>query len=437
MTTIDTTPLAASVPASVPAGASADVDGFAPVYTPALDGSADTVVGRDARSVMERLVGLYREQTTDQAPAQWREPVRNYSDPQRWRDEIDAIHRRVPLPLALSCELPEPGAYKAIQVLDTPVLITRDAAGVVHASVNACRHRGSELVAEGVGRTNRAKRITCPYHAWSYDMAGCLVGIGGEKTFGPVDRDRSGLVSLPAQERAGIIFVGLTPGRPLDLDNWLGDLEPLLEGLGLAGCHHHSTRVLPGPNWKITVDGYLEGYHFASLHPTTVYKTNLSNIAAFDSWGPHQRNAFALRTIAEASTAPPQTWDPATCVGAIFWLFPGLAVSGGWRQSVSVSLVLPGRTPEESRTQQVILLRRPPADDEERRAADVTRDWFHDVVRDEDYSTGFGVARGLAALAGTDFVFGRNEPGVQHFHRVIDRFLDEGGTAQPGHGDPS
>ncbi|WP_239373345.1 aromatic ring-hydroxylating dioxygenase subunit alpha [Frankia sp. Cj5] len=402
-----------------------------PVYTSMLDGHADDVVGRDARSVMARLVRLYQENGTDQAPAQWREPVRNYSDPRRWRDEINSIHRRVPLPLAMSCELPEPGSYKAIQVVDIPVLITRDAAGAVHASVNACRHRGAELVAEGVGRTNRAQRITCPYHAWSYDMAGCLVGVAGEKTFGALERGRAGLVSLPAEERAGIVFVGLTPGRPLDLDNWLGDLEPLLDGLGLAGCHHYSTRVLPGPNWKVTVDGYLEGYHFASLHRTTVFRTNLSNMAAFDSWGPHQRNAFALRPIAEAATQPPRSWDPAACVGAIFWVFPGLAFSGGWRQQVAVSLVLPGRTVEESRTQQLILLRHPPADDEERTAADTTRDWFHDVVLDEDYATGFGVQRGLAALDGTDFVFGRNEPGLQQFHRVVERLLDEGGADIP------
>jgi hypothetical protein len=45
------------------------------------------------------------------------------------------------------------------------------------------------------------------------------------------------------------------------------------------------------------------------------------------------------------------------------------------------------------------------------------------VVLDEDYSAGFGVQRGLAAMADQDFVFGRNEPGVQHFHRAIKETL--------------
>ena len=55
--------------------------------------------------------------------------------------------------------------------------------------------------------------------------------------------------------------------------------------------------MMPGPNWKVVIEGYLEGYHFASLHPNTVFKTNLSNTAIFDGFGPHERVAFALRNL--------------------------------------------------------------------------------------------------------------------------------------------
>jgi phenylpropionate dioxygenase-like ring-hydroxylating dioxygenase large terminal subunit len=358
-------------------------------------------VRKDAFSVMARLVEHYRNSSTDRVEGQWREPVASYLDPELWERELAAIHRTVPLALAMSCELTGPGSYKAVDAAGTPVIISRDRAGDLHAVVNACRHRGGEIVPEGTGVT---RRFTCPYHAWSYDLAG--------------------LRNLPVAERAGIVFVSLTPGAAMDLDVWLGaELIELLEGLDLAGCYHHSTRWLPGPNWKVVVDGYLEGYHFASLHSTTVFRTNLSNMAAFDSWGPHQRNAFALRPIADAVDAPEETWDPTTCVGAIYWLFPGLAIAGGWREQVAVSLVLPGQTWDSSRTEQHILLRHEPADDDELKAADGTRDWFHDVVLDEDYSAGFGVQRGLAAMADQDFVFGRNEPGVQHFHRAIKETL--------------
>ena len=230
------------------------------------------------------------------------------------------VHGKVPLPLALSCELPDPGTYKAIDVAGTPVLITRDSAGEVHAMVNVCRHRGSEIISEGTGK---AHRLTCPYHSWSYDLKGCLLGVYGEDTFGGVDKDSMSLRALPAAERAGLVFVSLDPTATIDLDEWLGpELIMLLEAMALDRCYHYSTRTLDGPNWKVVIDGYLEGYHFASLHRTTVYRTNFSNMAAFDSWGPHQRNAFALRPIANAVDLPREQWDPALCVGAIYLVVP-------------------------------------------------------------------------------------------------------------------
>jgi nitrite reductase/ring-hydroxylating ferredoxin subunit len=385
-----------------------------PQYTSGIE--LDRVMQEDALDLVGRLVQLYRDRSTDQAEGQWREPVDNYASPERFAREIETVHRKVPLPLAMSCEVKEPGSYKAITVAGIPVLIVRDAQGVVRASLNVCRHRGSALLEDGYGKI---KHISCPYHAWSYDLAGCLTGVYGEKTFGPVDRDARSLVSLPVEERAGLVFVSLTPGADLDLDNWLGGLTPFLESLRLEDGHHYSTRELDGPNWKIVIDGYLEGYHFASLHRETVFKTNMSNLTAFDSWGPHQRGAHALKPIVQAAKQSRDEWDPASCVGAIYWLFPGLAIAGGWRSHTAVSLVLPGETWDTSKTQQIIVLRQEPSDDEEIKAAEHTRDWFHDVVLDEDYATGYGVQRGLKALSGTDFIFGRNEPGVQQFHRSL------------------
>src|SRR3984893_12359567 len=145
----------------------------------------------------------------------------------------------------------------AFDVAGTPVVITRDSAGAAHAMINVCRHRGSELVPDGTGR---AHRLTCPYHAWSYDLKGCLLGVYGEETFGGVDRDRMSLVALPAAERAGLIFVSLNPKAAIDLDSWLGaELITLLQAMALDKTFHYSTRTLNGPNWKVVIDGYLDG----------------------------------------------------------------------------------------------------------------------------------------------------------------------------------
>jgi phenylpropionate dioxygenase-like ring-hydroxylating dioxygenase large terminal subunit len=385
-----------------------------PPYVAALH--FNPVMREHAFDLMHRLMRHYQDKTTDQAEDQYAEPVSNYRDPDLWRQEIEYIHRTVPLPVALSAELPESGAYKALEVVGTPVLLTRDRSGQVQAMINACRHRGAELLPGGVGKVSR---VTCPYHAWSYDLAGCLVGVYGEDTFGSVNRERSSLISLPVAERAGFIFISLDRNATIDLDDWLGGLGPLLDALGLDRCFHHGRTFLPGPNWKLVVDGYLEGYHFASLHRTTVFRTNHSNMATFDAFGPHMRVAFALKTIGASVDLPESAWEPATNVGPIFWLFPGIAIAGGWRRIVEVSIVLPGTSWDTSTTEQHTLLRHRPVDDEEVKVADHARDWFYEVTLEEDYRTGEGVQRGLDALAGTDFVFGRNEPGVQHFHRTV------------------
>ncbi|MFG2028584.1 aromatic ring-hydroxylating dioxygenase subunit alpha [Streptomyces sp. NPDC048825] len=382
--------------------------------------AASVTMRREAAELVERVMTHYRDNTTHEVDGQWTEPVAHYHDADRWQREMDAVHRSVPLPLAMSAELPGPNTYKALDVLGVPVLITRDRQGAVHAMINACRHRGAKIIEPGCGVS---KRLTCPYHSWSYDLAGELRGVYAEKTFGEVPREGRSLIRLPAGERAGIVFVSLDPAAEHDLDAWLGDLQPLLEGMRLGECHHYSTKELTSPNWKVTLDGYLETYHFASLHPKTVFETNLSNMMAHDTWGPHQRLAPALRPIAQAVELSPDKRDPGDCVGPIYWLYPGLAIAGGWRQKIAVSLVLP-RTATESVTQQIILLREPAVSEEERQAADRFGEWFHEVVRDEDYATTYGVQQGLQALSGTDFVFGRNEPGLQHFHRTIHQHLD-------------
>jgi nitrite reductase/ring-hydroxylating ferredoxin subunit len=385
-----------------------------------------------AMALMGRLVRLYNDKSTEQADGTWQEPVTNYRDDALFEAERELLYKRIPLPLALSVELSEPNSYKALDVMGVPVVITRDAAGQVRAMLNICRHRGAQLCAPGSG-TGRV--MTCPYHAWSFGMDGELKGVYGESTFGEIDRPSRGLHQLPCEERHGIIFVCLTPGLTMDLTAWLGDMAPILDDLRLDELHTFSSRMMPGPNWKVVIEGYLEGYHFAALHKNTVFKTNLGNISAFDSFGPHARIAFGLRPLAEAASQPPETWEPSECVGPIVWVFPGLAIAGGWRDRMSVSLPLPGLTRDETVTEQRIMMRTPPSNERELHEAEFTRDWFYDVVYNEDYLTGYGVQRGVLSLPEDDTqIFGRNEIGVQHFHRTVNRLMAEnadGVHAQP------
>jgi phenylpropionate dioxygenase-like ring-hydroxylating dioxygenase large terminal subunit len=368
------------------------------------------------------MLALHEAGTTDQAATTYRIPTSSYVDPVRWQLEIDRIFRRVPLPLALSCELREPGAYKALDAVGVPVLIVRGDDGVVRAFVNSCRHRGSLVVGDGCGT---ARRFTCPYHAWSYDRSGCLAGIYGEESFGPVDKSTMGLHELPCAERVGLVFVTLQrDAAAMDIDEWLGDMAAELAALDLEHWHAFSTRELATPAWKVAFDGYLECYHFASLHRETIFTQNMSNVMAVDAYGPHQRTLFAKHSLPSLREQPEDAWEPEEHLGPVHTLFPCLAVAGGWRDTALVSLLLPGPTAHESRTVQTFLTRDQVVTDEQRRRADAANDFLYAAVRDEDNPMGLGITRALQSNTTTELVFGRNEPTLHHFHRWVDHFVE-------------
>jgi len=65
--------------------------------------------------VARRLLANVEAETSDQSPTTMHIPVRNYRDPERWEQEIEMIFHRVPLIVALSCDLREPGDWAALE----------------------------------------------------------------------------------------------------------------------------------------------------------------------------------------------------------------------------------------------------------------------------------------------------------------------------------
>jgi nitrite reductase/ring-hydroxylating ferredoxin subunit len=362
-----------------------------------------------------------RAGSADQAPGVHRVPARHYVDPERGRAERERIFRRLPLVLGFSCELREPGSYKAQEVLGTPVLLTRADDGRIRAFLNVCSHRGAIVVPDGLGC---AKRFACPYHGWSYDAEGRLVGIASRSEFGEVDADHLGLTELPAAERAGLVFAALRPGAPLDLDAYLCGYGDVLAHLGLEHCHLVGRQSVSGPNWKIAYDGYLDFYHLPVLHRNS-FGPKVPNQALYDAWGPHQRVSFPNPALARLESLPEEEWGPEALTGGVWTVFPHVSIAdfeAGGRLYL-VSQLFPGEAVGESQTIQSFLAVGEP--DEARRAAieETMRLLLH-VVRDEDYFTGLRIQRALEAGALRDVLFGRNEGGGQRFHRCVDAVLE-------------
>ncbi len=368
-----------------------------------------------------RALAHFQARTTDQADDIMRQPVAAYCDPARYAAETQRIFKRLPLALALSLELPEVGSWRATEMLGIPVLMVRGEDGRVRAFLNACRHRGAPVCPEGQGR---GKSFTCPYHAWAYDTQGALVAVYGEHTFGEVDRASHGLLELPSAERLGLVWVALEADAAFDIDDWLGDFADELAHLDLENWHLFEQRDLAGPGWKVTWDGYLEAYHHNSLHGRTVGKYTIGNLLLHDVWGPHQRITFGRRSLAELVDQPESAWEPEKHVRLIHSVFPNLSFSGVVGDHLLVSQLFPGPTPATTLTRQTILAATPPESAEAAAASRLFSDMVLQAVRDEDYDMGFRIQAGLRAGGERDFLYGRNEPAVQHYHRMVAAFAE-------------
>ena len=120
-------------------------------------------------------------------------PASTYTDEALFEREKKQIFRRLPLMVAPSCEIPEPGDYKAMDIAGVPLLLTRQRDGSVGAFLNMCSHRGNP-VASGSGN---ASRFTCGYHGWTFKNDGDLIGVASPQDFGAVDKAALCLTRFP------------------------------------------------------------------------------------------------------------------------------------------------------------------------------------------------------------------------------------------------
>lgn len=348
-------------------------------------------------------------------------PASNYYDPQRWQREVDLIFRRLPLVVALTAELRQPHAYKALDVAGMPVLLTRTDDGYVRAFVNMCSHRGSILVDEGAGS---ARRFTCPYHAWTYNPSGDLVGLFKHADFGELDMSCHGLTPLPVVERAGLIWVILSPQSTFDMEPFVGEFTDLVQHLRLDEMHHYGTRVLAGPNWKVAFDGYVDFYHLPILHKNT-FGPDMSPDAMFHPIGPHQRITGPRAIWSQLDETPEAEWQIDDLIGGVWSVFPHGSIAGfdvGGVRFYQIARLFPGESPGESFSHLDFVSLAEPTD-EYRRLADKQIDFLIDVIRDEDYATGRRIQHALRTGTKHELYFGRNEGGAQHVHRWIDKVL--------------
>ncbi|MGE0821304.1 MAG: aromatic ring-hydroxylating dioxygenase subunit alpha [Candidatus Binatia bacterium] len=214
---------------------------------------------------------------THTEPMAWPEgvsrvPYRAFFDPAIYAQEQELIFRgRVWNYVGLEAEVPLPGDFKATFVGDTPVVVTRDKEGILHAFVNRCAHRGALVCREPRG--NRKSHM-CVYHQWTYDLQGNLIGVpfrNGIEGQGGYPEDfqpsQHSLRKLRISTYHGLIFASFAAAiEPLedylgpDMRQWLDRVfSRPVRVLGYARQYIHA-------NWKLYAENVRDPYHASLLH---------------------------------------------------------------------------------------------------------------------------------------------------------------------------
>jgi phenylpropionate dioxygenase-like ring-hydroxylating dioxygenase large terminal subunit len=347
------------------------------------------------------------------AAAEYRNPVRVYADAAHLAAE-QAVLRNAPLVVAHESEVANPGDFATNSLSATPVLVVRQADGSVKAFVNLCRHRGSQVVMEPSGCE---RRFTCPYHAWSYKLDGSLGAIPNDDGFPSLDRSAMGLIPLACEVRHGLVWVMTDPAASIDVATFLGaDLDDELSSWGLDGYRvERATTIGEDANWKLIVDGFLETYHLRFLHSATVGPYIWSNLGPFRAFGPHGRMAFVRsRYDASADDASQQFLRN---VGAVYQIFPNTVLV--WQSTHFERWTIFPHPTDPARSVTYVSLLAPAGQQDDGGMWDKNWKILLSTVQDEDWPVARATQAGFAAGAVREFVFGRNEPALQHFHQSL------------------
>lgn len=233
-----------------------------------------------------------------------------YTDSAVLDKEKAAIFRRMPLCLGHADQLREPGSMLARDLLGLPLLLTRDRQGALHVFLNVCRHRGARMVHVQNERCH-ASALSCPYHAWTYELDGRLRAIPKANAFPTLDNSGHGLRRLPSQVRHGLIWAILDPtAERIDVETHLGDIDHDLRSLGLESHFFFKQRVQTRAcNWKLMMDAFQETYHIKRLHAQTIAPFFTDVNPAGEPVGFHARILVGRDRLPEALALPQADWD--------------------------------------------------------------------------------------------------------------------------------
>jgi phenylpropionate dioxygenase-like ring-hydroxylating dioxygenase large terminal subunit len=198
-----------------------------------------------------------------------------YTDPRIFADEMERIFERGWVFVGHDSEIPRPGDFVTRELGTQPVIMVRGKDGAVTVLLNRCMHRGTMVCAATHGH---ARTFTCPYHGWTYDVSGELLGVPYPGGYASFDKRTHGLrrVARVASYR-GFVFASFA-ATGISLAEHLGSASRLIDrtcdlapdgaiDLTAGWVKHHCAA-----NWKMLPENDSDGYHLGFVH-AALFKT--------------------------------------------------------------------------------------------------------------------------------------------------------------------
>ncbi len=347
-------------------------------------------------------------------------PSGRYHDERLFALERERVWRRAWLFATHVSKIPRPGDYTTFDRSGAPIVVVHGDDGEIRAFYNSCRHRGAPVVRDACGT---ARRLTCQYHSWSYDLAGTLKAVPDARSFADLDQASLGLVPVRCETWEGWVFVN-EDLEAAPLVEYLGPLcDQMLEvdgpSLRTLGTQVHTVAA----NWKAMVDAFLEVYHIRTVHPDNaalLYDDATATVAMLPNG--HSRLTVGIKPEMLGIMDPSPAADNPS-VGA---LWRETSTSFGWFPNIVAPLDT-GAFP---------LLCMWPID---RRTTELELQWFapdwgdgdppdehtlrmtlFETVMAQDTANMGAIQRSVESRGARDLQIGWHERLIHHFHRAID-----------------
>ena len=268
---------------------------------------------------IKEIVDAYAERPLAEAstpPSSW------YTEPAILDLERRAVFPRSWQFAARIDQLTDSGRYVTGEIAGEPIAIVRGNDNILRGFFNVCRHHAAAILTQAEGT---AENLRCPYHGWTYDLAGNLIlapEFGGVANF---DRAAYGLAPMQLGVWTNWVFAKPHAADP-SLEDFLGkDLLERFERLNLEQLRWFERRsYFLNCNWKVFVDNYLDGgYHVPHIHG------GLNSVLDYSNYTIETGERFCL----QSSSIAPDKGEPKTAAvrtgkrAYYYWIYPNFMIN--------------------------------------------------------------------------------------------------------------